>query len=68
MERNEDSRLSFTQLAEKIPTNVKILPKSIQLSVMRPSVAGLEGKGGQTKVRNPVMESRLINPTIINRS
>ena len=68
LERNEDSRLSFTQLAYKIPTNVKVLPKNIQLSVMRPTTSGFDSKFNNTKLKNPVMESRLINPTIINRS
>lgn len=47
--------MSFTQLADKIPTNVKILPKNIQLSVMKPGTSGFDSKFNQTKIKNPVM-------------
>ena len=57
LERNEDSRLSFTQLAEKLPTNVKILPKNIQLSVMKHNTGGFDSKYSTNtgKIRNPIM-------------
>lgn len=53
LERNEDSRLTFTQLADKLPTNIKTLPTNIQLSVMKPA---FDTKfSALTKVKNPIM-------------
>ena len=34
LERNDDSRPSFTKLVENLPTNIKNLPGSINLSVV----------------------------------
>lgn len=34
LERNDDSRPSFTKLAENLPTNIKNLPTTINLSVV----------------------------------
>lgn len=34
LERNDDSRPSFTKLAENLPTNIKNLSQNISLSVV----------------------------------
>lgn len=34
IERNDDSRPSFKKLCENLPTNIKNLPQSINLSVV----------------------------------
>ena len=70
LERSEDSRPSFKKLADSLPSNMKNLPTTMNISVMkneskfsggRSSFAGskmMNSQQGFSKVLNPINNSR----------
>jgi hypothetical protein len=62
LERNDDSRSSFTKLAESIPNNLKNLPTTLNISLMKTagdaSKVGGSAASGFSKVLNPLAGSR----------
>lgn len=64
LERNDDSRPSFTKLAESLPSNLKNLPSTMNISLMK-SLDGTQNTkilgssaNGFSKVLNPLVASR----------
>jgi uroporphyrinogen-III synthase len=63
LERNEDSRPSFKKLAENLPTNIKNLPSTINLSVVgRTTEHVVKSSKYKTKILPPLGYSKSIAP------
>ena len=64
LERNDDSRVSFTKLSENLPTNIKTLPQTMNISMMK----GTQPYQGNSKLLPPTGYSKLINPIAISKN
>ena len=60
LERDDDSRPSFVKLAESLPSNLRTLPTTLNISLMKPSEGGDSRSqvSSFSKVLNPLGSSR----------
>ena len=65
LERNEDSRPSFKKLSDTLPSNLKNLPSTMNISMMKSESKFLSGVNPGSKV-NTQGFSKVLNP--INNS
>lgn len=69
LERNDDSRPSFKKLCDNLPTNIKNLPQSINLSVVGRTTQHITKETGQrTKILPPVGYTKTIIPKPLDPS
>jgi hypothetical protein len=69
LERNDDSRPSFTKLAENLPTNIKNLSQTISLSVVgRTTEHLIKEPKFKTKILPPLGYSKSIVPVPVDQS
>ncbi len=65
LERNDDSRPSFVKLADSLPTNLKNLPSTLNLSIMKTQI-----ENGQSKTLTNTGSSfaKVLNPLVVGQS
>jgi len=61
LERNEDSRPSFTKLAQGLPNNLKNLPNTMSISLMK-GESKILGKNQSVSQFNSNGFSKVLNP------
>jgi len=71
LERNDDSRPSFTKLAESLPTNLKNLPATLNISLMKnngPRTSASMSQGSKFLANSTANYSKIVNPLSNSRS
>jgi hypothetical protein len=71
LERNDDSRPSFTKLSESLPTNLKNLPATLNISLMKNNGAKTNAsmtQGSKFLANSTANYSKVINPLSNSRS
>jgi hypothetical protein len=71
LERNDDSRPSFTKLAGSLPTNLKNLPATLSISLMKDNGSKRSNslsQGSKFLANSTANYSKVVNPLSNSRS